>query len=257
MVLYLNKNKYMKHKQILGIDIGGSGIKGNIVDIVTGELLHERHRIPTPENAKPQDIAKIIKQIATHFKYKGVVGCGFPAVVQKGVVKTASNIAKDNINTKVNKLFGDVLKEKVYVFNDADAAGYAEIKFGAGKDVKGTVLMLTIGTGIGSALFIDGKLMPNTEFGHIFMKNGLISEKYTSDAVRKREDLSWDKWGERFNEFLIYIESLLYPDLIIIGGGTSKKMNKFEHKIKIKTKIVPAKLLNNAGIIGAACLTEK
>ncbi|MBN2663935.1 MAG: ROK family protein [Bacteroidales bacterium] len=239
---------------ILGIDIGGSGIKGSIVDIQSGKMLFERHRIPTPPNAKSEKIAEIIGEIAQFFDYQGVIGCGFPAVVQNGVIKTAANIGKSNIGTNANKLFSEILNTKVSVFNDADAAGYAAVNFGVGKGIKGTVLMLTIGTGIGSGLFIDGKLVPNTEFGHIYMQNGLIGEKYASDFVRKNEDLSWEKWGERFNEYLTYIEKLFNPDLIIIGGGTSKKIANFQHKINIKTKIVPAKLLNNAGIIGAACL---
>jgi len=246
----MKKNK----NHILGVDVGGSGIKGTIVDITTGELLFERYRIPTPADAKPKEIAEIIKQIAQHFDYKGNVGCGFPAVIQHGIIKSAANISKANLNIDANKLFSDVLGQKVSVYNDADTAGYASVKFGAGKNVKGIVLLLTIGTGIGSALIIDEKLVPNTEFGHVFMKNGIIAEKYTSDAIRKREELDWKIWGERFNEYLLYMEKLLSPDLIIIGGGTSKKIYKFSEKITIKTRVIPAELLNNAGVIGAACL---
>lgn len=243
-----------KDNHILGIDIGGSGIKGNIVDVKTGELLFERHRIPTPHDANADQIAKIIKEIADHFDYKGKIGCGFPAVVQNGIIKTAANIGKSNIGVDTNKLFSKVLNSDVTVYNDADAAGFAEIKFGQGKGQKGIILLLTIGTGIGSALFVDGKLLPNTELGHLYMKNGLEGEKYTADSVRKSEELKWSVWGRRFNEYLEYVEKLFYPDLIIIGGGTSKKMHKFEEQIKISTKVVAAELQNNAGIVGAACL---
>ncbi len=245
--------EYTKN-QILGIDVGGSGIKGSIVDITSGKMLFERYRIDTPPEAKPTEIGEIIKLIAEHFNYKGIIGCGFPAVVQNGIIKTASNIDKQNISTNAQSLFSEIIGEKVYVFNDADAAGYAAVNYGAGKDVKGVVLMLTIGTGIGSAVFLDGKLIPNTEFGHIYMKNGLIAEKYCSDAIRKKQDITWEQWGERFNKFLKYIEKLIYPDLIIIGGGMSKKIDRFKNHIKIKAKIVPAQLQNDAGIIGAACL---
>lgn len=247
----------MDNNLILGIDVGGSGIKGNIVNTKTGELLYERHRIPTPPNATPEDIAEIINEIAQYFNYKGKIGCGFPAVVQNGIIKTASNISNKNIGVNANKLFSKVTKNDVEVFNDADAAGFASLKFGTAKNVDGVVLFLTIGTGIGSALFNDGKLVPNTEFGHIFMRNGKIAEKYTSDFVRKSEELKWKAWGERFNEYLLYAEKLLNPDLIVIGGGTSKKLHKFENEITTKTKVVAAELLNNAGIIGAACLVEK
>ncbi len=241
----------MKNK-ILGIDVGGSGIKGAIVDISTGELLSERHRIETPQPATPEAIAKTIKKIAKHFDYKGKIGCGFPAVIKNGVIKTAANIDKSNINVDAEKFFSKIIGNKIFLVNDADAAGIAEISFGAGKNITGVVLVLTIGTGIGSALFIDGKLVPNSEFGHILMKNGLIAEKFTSDAVRKNLDLKWTEWGKRFDVYLHYLERILNPKLIIVGGGTSKKFDKFKEKITLSTPIKPAKLLNNAGIIGAA-----
>jgi polyphosphate glucokinase len=241
----------MKNK-ILGIDVGGSGIKGAIVDISTGELLSERHRIETPKPATPEAIAKTIKKIAKHFDYKGKIGCGFPAVIKNGVIKTAANIDKSNINVDAEKFFSKIIGNKIFLVNDADAAGIAEISFGAGKNITGVVLVLTIGTGIGSALFIDGKLVPNSEFGHILMKNGLIAEKFTSDAVRKNLDLKWTEWGKRFDVYLHYLERILNPKLIIVGGGTSKKIDKFKEKITLSTPIKPAKLLNNAGIIGAA-----
>ena len=238
--------------KILGIDVGGSGIKGSVVDVTTGELLYERHRIETPQPATPENIAETIKKIADHFDYKGKIGCGFPAVIKNGVIMTASNIDKSNINVDANQLFSQITGCEVNVVNDADAAGIAEITFGEGKSFSGVVLVLTIGTGIGSALFVDGKLVPNTEFGHIYMKKGMIAEKYTSDAVRKKKNLSWSKWGKRFNEYLTYLDRIVNPELIIIGGGTSKKIEKFEDRITIKTPLKPAKLLNEAGLIGAA-----
>jgi polyphosphate glucokinase len=238
--------------EYLGIDVGGSGIKGAIVDITTGQLITERHRIETPQPATPENIAETIKKIADHFSYQGKIGCGFPAVIKSGVIKTASNIDKSNIDVNANELFSKITGRDVTVVNDADAAGIAEITFGEGKGVDGVVLIITIGTGIGSALFTDGKLVPNTEFGHIYLSNGKIAEKFTSDAARKRHDLKWRVWGRRFNNYLKYMDFLLNPKLIILGGGASKKMEKFESTITVKTPVKPAKLLNEAGIIGAA-----
>ncbi len=239
-------------REILGIDVGGSGIKGAIVDVESGKLVTERHRIPTPQPATPEAIAETIKAIADHFNYEGKIGCGFPSVIKSGVIKTASNIDKSNIDVDANKLFSEITGRQVFVVNDADAAGLAEVSFGEGNGMEGVVLVITIGTGIGSALFTDGKLVPNTEFGHIYMHNGKVAEKYTSDAVRKKEDLNWHEWGKRFNKYLKYMDFLLNPKLIILGGGASKKMEKFEEQIKISTPVKPAKLLNEAGIIGAA-----
>lgn len=243
--------------EILGIDVGGSGIKGAIVDTKTGEFKVERLRFETPQNAKPKEIGKIIAQIAKNFNYKGAIGVGFPAVVSKGCIKTAANIDKSNIDVNAEKLFSKICKTNVFLINDADAAAIAEMKFGYGKNSQGITLFLTIGTGIGSALFIKQKLLPNTEFGHIIMQNGLIAEKFTSDSVRKKEKLEWTKWGLRFNQYLNYINKLLNPELIIIGGGTSKKIDKFIDLIDIKEKIKPAKLLNSAGIIGAAMFASE
>jgi len=241
---------------VLGIDIGGSGIKGAIVNIKTGEFVAERHRIDTPQPAKPEQIAETINLMAKHFDWKDKIGCGFPAVVQNGIVKTAANIDKSCIGVNANELFSKATKCKVKVFNDADAAGFAELTFSDLKSIKGLTIFLTIGTGIGSAFFKDGVLIPNTEMGHIYMKNGLIGEKYTSDAIRKEKDLDWETWSKRFDEYLNYLEKLFYPNLFIIGGGTSKKFDKFQSFLTIKTEIKPAKLLNNAGIIGAALLAK-
>ncbi len=241
----------MSLKKILGIDVGGSGIKGAPVDTKTGKLLDDRFRIPTPEPSNPEKVAKTIKQVVKHFKWKGAVGVGFPTVVQDGVVKTAANIDKSWINTDAKKLFSEVTGLPVWVTNDADAAGLAEVKLGAGAGFKGAVVVLTIGTGIGTSLFYKGRLYPNTEFGHVEFK-GMDAEIYTSDAARKKEDLDWETWGVRLNEYLSHIEFLTWPELIILGGGASKKLDLFQNQLKLKAKVVPARFLNEAGIIGAA-----
>jgi polyphosphate glucokinase len=241
----------MKLKKILGIDIGGSGIKGAPVDTRKGKFMTKRHRIETPNPATPVAVAEVIKAIAKHFKWEGPIGCGFPAVVLNGVVKTASNIDKSWIETDARELFTKTTGLPVWVINDADAAGLAAVRFGAGREIRGSVLMLTVGTGIGSAFFTRGKLLPNTELGHLIL-NGQNAEKYTSDATRKNENLSWEEWGKRFNEYLMEMERLFWPELIIIGGGMSKKMDKFRDQLTLKTKVIPATLLNDAGIIGAA-----
>ena len=237
--------------EILGIDIGGSGIKGAIVDTATGELKSERIRLVTPQPATPEAVAQTLKELVDQIGYKGPNGCGFPARVINGEVLTAANIDKSWINVKVEDLFSKVTGQKVFVANDADVAGLAELTFGAVKDYKGPVLFLTIGTGIGSALFINGQMYPNTEFGHIKFK-GDIAEHYCSDAVREREELGYKEWGERLNKFLEYIAFLTQPDFIVLGGGVSKKFEKYESKLTLSTKVVPATTLNLAGIIGAA-----
>ena len=237
--------------EILGIDIGGSGIKGAIVDTATGELKSERIRLVTPQPATPEAVAQTLKELVDQIGYKGPIGCGFPARVINGEVLTAANIDKSWINVKVEDLFSKVTGQKAFVANDADVAGLAELTFGAVKDYKGPVLFLTIGTGIGSALFINGQMYPNTEFGHIKFK-GDIAEHYCSDAVREREELGYKEWGERLNKFLEYIAFLTQPDFIVLGGGVSKKFEKYESKLTLSTKVVPATTLNLAGIIGAA-----
>jgi polyphosphate glucokinase len=241
----------MKFKRILGIDIGGSGIKGAPVDIKTGKLTELRHRIPTPIPATPESVALVIKRIVEHFGWKGPVGCGFPAVVQNGVVKTAANIDKSWIGVNAQELFTKTTGLPTIVLNDADAAGMAEVKYGAGKKFKGTILLVTVGTGIGSVVFSKGKLLPNTEFGHIIL-NGKDAELYASDAVRKNENLDWDVWAKRFDEYLHELERLLWPELIIIGGGVSKKKKKYADYLTVKSKVVAAKLQNEAGLVGAA-----
>ncbi len=241
----------MSSKQILGIDIGGSGIKGAPVDLKTGKLLRKDTVSQLPNLHHPKKLPKPLKDLVRYFKWKGPIGCGFPAIVQHGVVRSAANIDKSWINTDARKLFSEVTKLPVWVINDADAAGLAEVKLGAGAGFKGAILVLTIGTGIGSSLFIKGKLYPNTEFGHIEFK-GMDAETYVSDAARKKENLGWEDWGTRLNEYISFLEFLTAPELIILGGGASKKLELFQSQLKLKAKVVPALFLNEAGIIGAA-----
>jgi polyphosphate glucokinase len=237
--------------QILGIDIGGSGIKGAPVDTHTGRLVAERYRLQTPKGAKPGPMAEVVKEVASHFNWQAAVGCGFPAVIRNGVAESAANINEKWIGTNVAKLFSDATACPVYVVNDGDAAGLAEVTFGAGKGMKGVVMMITIGTGLGTALFIDGKLVPNTELGHIEVECD-DAEALASDAVRKKENLSWKKWAKRLDKYLSTIEHLFSPDLMILGGGVIKKQELFLPILTVKTRIIPAELGNDAGIVGAA-----
>ncbi|UCD99981.1 MAG: ROK family protein [Chloroflexota bacterium] len=237
--------------EVLGIDIGGSGIKGAPVDTDTGNLLDNRYRLATPSPAKPQAVAETVSDIADHFRWKGRLGVGFPGVVRKGVTLTAANIHKDWIGLDAAKFIKTVTGHKTCMINDADAAGLAEMAFGAGKNRQGVVLMVTIGTGLGTALFTNGQLLPNCEFGHLEMK-GADAEWYASDAARKREKLSWKKWGQRIDQYLHTMEKLFWPDLIILGGGISKKHERFFPYLTVQAEVVPALMLNEAGIIGAA-----
>jgi len=192
---------------ILGVDIGGSGIKGAVVDTVTGELVTERHRIETPQPATPEAVAAILAQLVIHFNWSGLVGCGFPAAIQHGIPRTAANISPSFIGINIDKLFSEATKCSCYALNDADAAGMAEMHFGEGTGRSGVVLLITIGTGLGTVFFTDGKLLPNTELGHMYLKNGKKAEHYASDSVRKAEDLRWKPWGKRFNAYLTEMES--------------------------------------------------
>ena len=237
--------------QILGIDIGGTGIKGAPVETDTGMQLVERYRLTTPDGARPGPVAAVVKEVATQFYWHGPIGCGFPAVIRDGVAESAANIHPKWIGTNVAQLFSESTECPVYVVNDADAAGLAEVTFGAGRGVKGVVLMITIGTGLGSALFIDGKLVPNTELGHIEVECD-EAESIASDVVRKEQDLSWKKWAKRFDKYLNTLENLFSPDLLILGGGAIKKQDQFLPLLTVHTKIVPAVLGNDAGIVGAA-----
>lgn len=236
---------------VMGIDIGGSGIKGAPVDVVKGELVAERYRIPTPQPSKPDAVAEVVGEIVRHFNWQGPIGCAFPAIVQHGVTRSAANVDEEWIGTDAVKLFMDATGCPVRVLNDADAAGVAAMAFGAGQNQNGVVIMLTIGTGIGSAIFLDGKLVPNTELGHLQIQ-GKDAEHRASDRIRKEENLSWKQWGKRLNEYLQHVEFLFSPDLFIIGGGVSKKHDKFFKYLDLQTPIVPAELRNEAGIIGAA-----
>lgn len=238
-------------KSILGIDIGGTGIKGAIVNVSKGKLLTERHRIPTPQPATPKAVAETIKRLVDHFQWEGPVGCGLPAAIQQGVVRTAANIAPEWIGCDAEALFNSATGLPFKVINDADAAGMAEMRFGAGKETAGVVMMLTLGTGIGSALFSNGTLIPNTELGHLEM-SGVEVEHYASNAVRKNQDLEWAEWAERLSQALNLYHSLFWPDLFIIGGGVSKKHSLFFPLIDSTVPIVAAKKKNEAGIIGAA-----
>lgn len=237
--------------QILGIDIGGTGIKGAPVETDTGSLLLERFRLPTPDGAKPGPVAGVVKEVAAQFYWHAPIGCGFPAVILNGVAESAANIHPKWIGTNVAQLFSEATQCPVYVVNDADAAGLAEVTFGAGRGVNGVVLMITIGTGLGSALFIDGKLVPNTELGHIEVDCD-DAESIASDIVRKQEDLSWKKWAKRLCKYLNTLENLFSPNLMILGGGAIKKQDQFIPLLTVRTKIVPAVLGNDAGIVGAA-----
>jgi polyphosphate glucokinase len=237
--------------EILGIDIGGSGIKGAPVDTENGAFTRERHRIPTPKPSKPEDVGEVVATLVEHFDWKGPIGCTFPAVVKGGVIYTAANVNSNWIGVDSHRLFQRVTGCPVLVMNDADAAGIAEMEFGAGIGHKGVVFVITLGTGIGSAVFVNGSLMPNTELGHLEIR-GKDAEDRAADSVRKAKDLSWQKWSKRLNEYFGRIEFLFSPDLIILGGGVSKKHEKYLHLLETRADIVPAQLLNDAGIIGAA-----
>ena len=237
--------------KVFGIDVGGSGIKGAPVDTQTGELLEERLRIKTPKPATPEAIVRTAVEVVRRSGWDGPVGCGFPAVVKDGVVRTAANIDQAAIGFDMQRGLEADLKGPVRVINDGDAAGLAEMRWGAGHECEGVVLMLTLGTGIGTSLFVEGRLVPNTEFGHIELR-GKDAEHRASDSARKRDDLSWKEYAGRLDEYLHKIEDLLWPDLIVIGGGISKKSDKFLPHVTARTKIVRAEMLNEAGIAGAA-----
>jgi polyphosphate glucokinase len=235
----------------LGIDIGGSGIKGAPVDLDTGELVGERMRLDTPEPSSPNAVADAVAQIADHFAVPGTVGCTFPGIVQAGVVRSAANVDSAWVGTDAAGLFAEATGRPVTVLNDADAAGIAEARFGAGQGRDGVLLVLTFGTGIGSALLHGGELVPNTELGHLEL-DGVDAEDRAAAAVRDNEDLSWEEWGQRVDHYLQHVEALFTPDLFVIGGGVSKRFDKFADQLHLHTEVVPAVLRNQAGIVGAA-----
>jgi len=235
----------------LGIDIGGTGIKGAPVDVTTGKLAAERYRVLTPQPATPDAVSAVVRELVEHFEWKGTIGATFPAVVKAGVVHSAANVDESWIGTDAAGLFAETSGRTVTVMNDAGAAGVAEMRFGAGRGHEGVVMVVTLGTGIGTALFVNGTLVPNTELGHIEIR-GRDAEERASDAVREREDLSWKQYAKRVDEYLDAIQRLLWPDLVIIGGGASKKADKFLPYLTSAVEVVAAQLLNDAGIVGAA-----
>jgi polyphosphate glucokinase len=239
--------------EILGIDVGGSGIKGAPVDTATGSLLQTRHRLPTPQPATPDAVCDVVAAIAAHFSWSGPIGCAFPARIKGGVALTAANIDRSWIGTNVEELIESKTGCPTRVVNDADAAGVASMTFGAGRGRRDLVILLTFGTGIGSAIFINQTLVPNTELGHLTL-HGQVAEHYAADRARKEHKLSWKTWAKRVQEYLNRIEFLFAPDLIVLGGGVSKpkRRDKYLHFLETKAELTTAALLNEAGIIGAA-----
>lgn len=243
--------------QIFGVDIGGSGIKGAPVDLDRGDLAQERHKVLTPHPATPDGVAGCVADVVDHFDWQGPVGITFPGVVTGGITRTAANVDKGWIDTDARTLLGERIGRPVTILNDADAAGMAEMAFGAGRGRKGTVIVLTFGTGIGSAVFTDGVLVPNTELGHLEL-HGHDAEKRASTKAKEDEDLSWQHWAHRVRKYLAHVEMLFSPELFVIGGGVSRKAEKFLPLIEnVRAEMVPAELQNNAGIVGAAMAASK
>ncbi|MFK7756658.1 MAG: polyphosphate--glucose phosphotransferase [Flavobacteriales bacterium] len=243
--------------ELLGVDIGGSGIKAAIVDLNTGELISERKRIPTPRPSEPEAVANCVDEMIKSFSWEGPVGIAFPTVIKNGKALRYGNLSKSWQNVQIDELLNGISGNECFVLNDADAAVKAEMKYGAGKNEKGLIILITIGTGLGSGVFFNGELLPNVELGRIYGKRGDIMESFAADSARKREDLNYKEFGKRINFFLSHVEQTLNPDQFIIGGGISKKMHKFSDYLDLETPIIPAKLLNNAGIIGAAIFAEE
>lgn len=237
--------------KVLGIDIGGSALKGAPVDTRTGELLAPRYRIETPTQLPPAATSEAITRLAAHFDWKGPIGVGFPGVVQGPLIRTSANLHPDFIDLDAASLFEAAAGSEVSLVNDADAAGLAEVAYGAGREVKGAVLMLTFGTGVGSALFVDGHLYPNSEFGHL-KRNGESWERFVSGAAKERRSLDYPAWASEVNTYLGQLEGLLWPELIIVGGGISADHAKWFPHLNLRSRIVPAEFLNEAGIVGAA-----
>jgi polyphosphate glucokinase len=240
----------MAPRSVLGIDVGGSGIKGAPVDIDSGRLLAERLRIPTPQPSTPKAVAATIADVVAHFDWTGPIGCTLPSVVQNGVVRTAANIDEGWIDTDGRTLIATATGQPVTLLNDADAAGIAEMRFGAGVGRQGVVIMITLGTGIGSALFHDQRLVPNTELGHLEIR-GKDAEHRAAASVRERRQLSWKDWAKYVDEYLDRLEALFWPDLVIVGGGVSTRFDRFGPLLSSRVPVVPATLGNEAGIVGA------
>ena len=236
---------------VLGIDVGGTGIKGAPVDTLHGRLVGERHRIPTPRPATPKAVTGAVAEVVAHFGWTGPIGCAMPAVVQQGVVRTAANISRTWLGKDAGELFEQAIGRPVTLINDADAAGYAEMHFGAGRGHAGLVIVVTLGTGIGTALFVNGHLVPNCELGHLEIR-GKDAEKWAAESVRVARQLSWKAWARRVETYLQHLQRYFWPDLLIIGGGVSKKSDKFIPHLTLSVPVVPAQLGNDAGIVGAA-----
>lgn len=236
-----------------GVDIGGTGMKAAPVDLATGELTGERYRIDTPRPATPEAVAGVLRQLVEHHGWQGPVGVCMPSVVTHGIVRSAANIDDSWLGVDADRLFTRVVEQPVAVLNDADAAGVAEITWGVGAGRTGVVLCLTFGTGIGSGLFVDGRLVPNTELGHLEL-DGFDAEKRAAASARKREDLDWEEWADRVDHYLRHVVMLLSPDLIILGGGASKKPERWVHRLDPGCEVTVAELANNAGIAGAALM---
>ena len=238
---------------VLGIDVGGSGIKGVVVDTETGDLRSDRFRLPTPQPSAPADVAAVVKELVSQLDYSGsVAGCSFPTVVANGQARTAGNIDERWLGTQVDQLFDEATGLDFVVHNDADVAGLAELRLGAGKGLTGTVIMITIGTGLGSGVYHDGELVPNIELGRMPGKDGEPIEFYAGDKARKEADLSWAEFGDRFNYFLQRAARVCTPDHFIIGGGASKHFDEFSDRLDVTAELHVAHFMNNAGIVGAA-----
>ena len=243
----------MQKNIVMGVDVGASGVKGGLVNVKEGKMITERHRIETPKPATPKAMANVFAELVQYYKWTGPVGCGFPAIVHHGVARSAANIDRSWIGVNIERIFGQAIGAPVYALNDADAAGLATMRHGIGKGEAGTVIMLTIGSGLGSALFIDGELVPNSEFGHVYLKGQKeVAERYASNNARKYYNLEWDDWGKRFNEYLHHLDRLLSPDLVILGGGASKSFDLYEKQLDVPYAVRPAALQNRAGTVGAA-----
>ncbi|MBP2414962.1 polyphosphate glucokinase [Arthrobacter stackebrandtii] len=250
--------KHPSSATVIGIDIGGTGIKGGIVELKTGEVLGERYRIDTPSPSTPEAVAKVVKAIVDELMTRehapdedAPVGITFPAIISHGVSLSAANVDQSWINANVDDIFTKELGRPVQVMNDADAAGLAEARYGAGRKVKGTVLVITLGTGIGSAFIHDGILIPNVELGHLEL-DGFDAESKASASARERDDLTWDEYAVRLQRYFSHVEFLFSPELFIIGGGISKRSEDYLPQLKLRTPIIPAELANNAGIVGGA-----
>ena len=240
---------------ILGVDVGATGFKGGLVDVKSGSMLTERHRFDTPQPATPSAMAYTFRSLVDHFEYSGIVGVGFPAVIQRNVAKTAANIDKGWIGTSISETFGRTRDVSIYALNDADAAGIATMNFGTGRSHKedGTVIMITIGTGLGAAMFLDGELVPNFELGSLYLKGmDIIAEKFISNKVRKDTNMEWKPFGKKLNKYLSHVNHLFNPDLIVLGGGGSKHFSEYKKYLDVGCEVKPAEMRNTAGTVGAA-----